>query len=109
MRRHLALYSTTAVAAEVRVRPALPATVLVEFMSTWSNLCLRTVLNPRKIHESVLIYPLILWIGGWLKDNTLCCTTHVASSEIIFQLHSLKHYGRWTQTLYETTFLRVSK
>ena len=41
--KHLAINSTTAVAAEVRVNPSLPATAVVEFMAKWSNLCPRTV------------------------------------------------------------------
>ena len=40
---HLALNSTTAVAVEARVTPALPATVVVEFMANWLNLYPRTV------------------------------------------------------------------
>ena len=40
---HLAKNSTTAVAAEARVNPALPATAVVEFMAMWSNLCPPTV------------------------------------------------------------------
>ena len=39
----LAINSTTAVAAEAKVIPALPATVVVEFVVKWSNLCPRTV------------------------------------------------------------------
>ena len=42
---HLAINSTTAVAGEVRVSPALPATTVVEFMAIWSNVCFRTVLK----------------------------------------------------------------
>ena len=40
---HLATNSTTAVAAEARVNPALPATAVVEFMAKWLNLYPRTV------------------------------------------------------------------
>ena len=40
---HLAINSNTAVAAEARVIPALAATILVEFMAKWSNLCPLTV------------------------------------------------------------------
>ena len=40
---HLVINSTTAVAAKVRVNPALPATVVVEFMAKWLNLYPRTV------------------------------------------------------------------
>jgi len=40
---HLAPNSTTPVAAEAGVNPALPATAFVEFMTKWSNLCPRTV------------------------------------------------------------------
>ena len=39
----LAINSTTAVAAEVRVNSALPATAVVEFMAKWFNLCPPTV------------------------------------------------------------------
>ena len=40
---HLSINSTTAVAAEARVKPAFPATAVVECMAKWSNLCPRTV------------------------------------------------------------------
>ena len=40
---HLAINSTTALAAEARVNPALPATSVVESMAKWSNLCPHTV------------------------------------------------------------------
>ena len=40
----LAINSTTAVAAEVRVNSALPATAVVEFMAMWLNLYPRTVM-----------------------------------------------------------------
>ena len=40
---HLAINSTTAVAAEGRVTPALPATAVIEFMAKWLNLYPRTV------------------------------------------------------------------
>ena len=40
---HLAINSTTAVAAEARVNPALPATAVVEFMAKWLTLYPRTV------------------------------------------------------------------
>ena len=40
---HLAINSTTAVVAESRVNPALPATAVVEIMAKWLNLYLRTV------------------------------------------------------------------
>ena len=39
---HLAINSTTAVAAEARVKPTLPAIAVVEFMAKWSNLYPRT-------------------------------------------------------------------
>ena len=42
---HLALNSITAVAAETRVNPPLPATAVVEFIAKWSNLCPRTVVR----------------------------------------------------------------
>ena len=41
---HVAVNSTMAVAAEVRVNPALPATAVVEFMAKWLNLVPRTVI-----------------------------------------------------------------
>ena len=41
---HLAINSTRVVAAEVRVNPAYPATAVVEFMTKWLNLYLRTVI-----------------------------------------------------------------
>ena len=40
---HLTINSTTAVAADARVNPALPATAVVEFMAKWLNLYPRTV------------------------------------------------------------------
>jgi len=40
---HLAINSTTAVAAEVRVNPALPATAVVELVTKWLNLYPHTV------------------------------------------------------------------
>ena len=43
MQIQLAINSTTAVAAEARVNPALPATAVVEFMAKWLNLYPRTV------------------------------------------------------------------
>ena len=42
---HLAINSTTAVAADARVNPALPATAVVEFMAKWLNLYPRTVVT----------------------------------------------------------------
>ena len=45
---HLAINSTTAVAAEARVTPALPATEVVEFMAKWSNLYPHTVIFFKK-------------------------------------------------------------
>ena len=39
----LAINSTTAMAAEARVTPALPATAVVEFMAKWLSLYPRTV------------------------------------------------------------------
>ena len=44
---HLAINSTTAVADEVKVNPALPATAVVEFMAKWLNLYQRTVCQIR--------------------------------------------------------------
>ena len=41
---HLAINSTTGMAAKARVNPALPATAAVEFMAKWLNLYPRTVL-----------------------------------------------------------------
>ena len=41
----VAINSTTAVAAEARVNPALFTTAVVEFMAKWLNLYLRTVLS----------------------------------------------------------------
>ena len=40
---HLAINSNTAVAAEARVNPALPATAVVEYKARWSNLYPLTV------------------------------------------------------------------
>ena len=40
---NLVINSTTAVAAKVRVNPALPATAVVEFMAKWLNLYPLTV------------------------------------------------------------------
>ena len=42
---HLAINSTTAVAAEAGVTPVLPATAVVDFMAKWLYLYLRTVLK----------------------------------------------------------------
>ena len=42
---HLAINSTTRVAAEAGVTPVLPATAVVEFMAKWLYLYLRTVLK----------------------------------------------------------------
>ena len=49
---HLAINSTTAVAAEARVNPVLPATAVVEFMAKWLTLYPRTVrgfFSPSKV------------------------------------------------------------
>ena len=40
---HLAINSTTAMAAEARVNPALPVTAVVKFMAKWLTLYPRTV------------------------------------------------------------------
>ena len=40
---NLAINSSSVLAAEPRVDPALPVTAVVEFMAKWSNLCPRTV------------------------------------------------------------------
>ena len=49
---HLAINSTTAVAAEARVNPALPATTVVEFMAMWLNLYPPTVVQRCKwLHD----------------------------------------------------------
>ena len=46
---HLAINSTTAVAAEARVNPALLATTVVEFMAKWSNLYPFTVAMGKEV------------------------------------------------------------
>ena len=38
----------TAMTAEARLNPALPATAVVDFMAKWSNLCPGTVLIQRE-------------------------------------------------------------
>ena len=47
---HLAINSTTTVATEPRVNPALPATAVVEFMAKWSSVYLLTVAHKVKEH-----------------------------------------------------------